>query len=135
MALGAAGALLGTRFIATTEAPLPQWAKEAVLVSDGHDTDLSEIPDIITGRVWPGAFARAWRNEVMKRWMGREWEVRQRQREIAGDVAKARESGDAQNVPLLFGQDAGLINSIEPVASVIASMVQQAEEVVARLKT
>ena len=55
LALGAAGALLGTRFIASVEAPQAEWAKQAVVASDGHDTDLTEIPDLITGTVWPGS--------------------------------------------------------------------------------
>ncbi len=134
LALGAQGALLGTRFIATVEAPQPQWVKDTILASDGHDTDLTEIPDIINGRVWPGAFARVWRNDLIRGWSGREWEVRQRQREIAAEVMKAREAGDAQNVPLLFGQDAGLIHAIEPVGELIARIVREAEAVIRGLQ-
>ena len=129
LALGAAGALLGTRFVASNEAPQALWAKEAILASDGHDTDLTEIPDIISGRVWPGAFARAWRNELMRKWAGREWEVRQRRAEIAAGVAASREAGDAQGVPLLFGQDAGLISSIEPAGEIVARIVHEAEAI------
>ena len=129
LALGAAGALLGTRFIASVEAPQTDWAKQAVVVSDGHDTDLTEIPDLITGTVWPGAFGRAWRNDLMRKWMGREWEVRQRRAEIAEGVAAARAAGDVQNVPLLFGQDAGLIHSIEPAAEIVAHIVREAEAI------
>lgn len=58
LALGAQGVLLGTRFLATCEAPLPDSFKAAILASDGHDTDIGEIPDIARGRVWPGAMAR-----------------------------------------------------------------------------
>ena len=130
LALGAAGALLGTRFVASVEAPQAQWAKEAIIGSDGHDTDLTEIPDIITGRVWPGAFGRAWRNDLIRRWAGREWEVRQRRGEIGEAVAAARAAGDAQGVPLLFGQDAGLITSIEPAADIVARIVREAEAVI-----
>lgn len=129
LALGASGVLLGTRFVASVEAPQAQWAKEAILASDGHDTDLTEIPDIIAGRVWPGAFGRAWRNDLIRRWAGRDWEVRQRRAEIAEGIAAAREAGDAQNVPLLFGQDAGLISSIEPAGEIVARIVREAEAV------
>ncbi|HET9491508.1 MAG TPA: nitronate monooxygenase, partial [Methylomirabilota bacterium] len=38
LALGAQGALLGTRFLATQESPLHPNFKQAVLDSDGHDT-------------------------------------------------------------------------------------------------
>src|SRR5437879_1943752 len=58
LALGAQGALLGTRFLATRESPLHPNFKQAVLDSDGHDTVLTEIPDIARANVWPGAMAR-----------------------------------------------------------------------------
>ena len=132
VALGALGALLGTRFLATSESPLPAWAKQAILDSDGHDTDLTEIPDLISETVWPGAFARVWRNQLIRNWSGREWEVRARAREIAAEVNEARAKGDAQGVPLLFGQDAGLIRSIEPAGDVIARMVQDAAAILGR---
>ena len=132
IALGAQGALLGTRFLATVEAPLPPWAKQAILESDGHDTDLTEIPDLIGESVWPGAFARAWRNNLIREWSGREWELRQRAREIAAQVAEARARGDAQRVPLLFGQDAGLIKSVEPAGELIAGMVADAATILGR---
>src|SRR5215468_1454359 len=62
LALGAVGALLGTRFLATEESPFPDSFKKAILDSDGHDTVLTEVPDIARGNVWPGAMARARRN-------------------------------------------------------------------------
>ncbi len=124
--LGAAGALLGTRFLATTESPIPEVAKEVIVASDGYDTDLTEIPDIISGNVWPGAFARTWRNSLLKEWAGREWELRQRRPEVAAAVAAARAAGDTARMPLLFGQDAGLITAIEPAAVVVERIVREA---------
>ncbi len=114
--LGAAGALLGTRFLATDEAPIPDAVKQVIIESDGSDTDLTEIPDIISGRVWPGAFARSWRNDLIKEWSGREWELRQRLPEVAAGVADARAATDVDWMPILFGQDAGLITLIEPTS-------------------
>ncbi len=126
LALGASGALLGTRFLATHEAPIHPNFKQAIVASDGHDTDLTEIPDLITGRVWPGAFARTWRNAIVREWAGREWELRQRQPRVAAEVAAARAAGDAERTPLLFGQDAGLIDAIEPAGDIVARIVREA---------
>lgn len=50
LALGAAGVLLGTRFLATAEAPIHANFKQAIVRSTGHDTMLTEIPDIAHGR-------------------------------------------------------------------------------------
>jgi hypothetical protein len=112
LALGAQGALLGTRFLATKESPLHPKFKQAVLDSDGHDTVLTEIPDIARGNVWPGAMARSRRNAFIERWAGREWELRARQAEALAALHKASAAGDADNASLLIGQDAGLIHDI-----------------------
>src|SRR2546425_10936823 len=104
LALGAQGALLGTRFLATKESPLHPNFKQAVLDSDGHDTVLTEIPDVARDNVWPGAMARALRNEFIERWAGREWELRARQPEAAAALQEAQESGDAKNASLLIGR-------------------------------
>jgi len=84
LALGADGVLLGTRFLATNEAPIPPEYKQAVVASDGHDTILTEIPDLASGSTWPGAFSRAWRNAFVAEWSGREAELRRRRGEVAG---------------------------------------------------
>ena len=77
LALGAEGVLLGTRFMATPEAPIHANFKQAIVKSDGHDTVLTEIPDLASQRVWPGAMSRAQRNKFIERWAGREWALRQ----------------------------------------------------------
>jgi NAD(P)H-dependent flavin oxidoreductase YrpB (nitropropane dioxygenase family) len=129
LALGADGVLLGTRFMATPEAPIHANFKQAIVKSDGHDTVLSEIPDLASQRVWPGAMARAQRNGFIERWSGREWAVRQNATEIGKQVAAARAAGDVDNATLLFGQDAGLIDSIKSVKEVVQDIVAEAEEI------
>jgi NAD(P)H-dependent flavin oxidoreductase YrpB (nitropropane dioxygenase family) len=124
--LGAAGVLLGTRFLATAEAPISDAVKRVILNSDGSDTDLTEIPDIIAGRVWPGAFARSWRNALIREWSGREWELRQRRPAVAAANATARATDDVEHMPILFGQDAGLIAAIEPASVVVERIVREA---------
>jgi NAD(P)H-dependent flavin oxidoreductase YrpB (nitropropane dioxygenase family) len=127
LALGAQGALLGTRFLATKESPLHPNFKQAVLDSDGHDTVLTEIPDIARAGVWPGAMARSRRNAFIERWAGREWELRARQPEAATALEQARQTGDADNASLLIGQDAGLIHDIPPAGELVQRIVAEAE--------
>ena len=91
LALGAEGILLGTRFLATVESPLHPNFKQAIVDSDGHDTPLSEIPDIAAGLVWPGAMIRSRRNRFIERWAGREWALRRDRAEAAeGSRRRAR---------------------------------------------
>ena len=129
LALGAEGVLVGTRFMATPEAPIHPNFKQAIVDSDGHDTVLTEIPDLATQRVWPGAMSRAKRNKFIERWSGREWALRQNAREIGKQVAAARAAGDRENASLGYGQDAGLIDSIKSVREVVDQMVAEAEEI------
>ncbi len=130
LALGAEGVLLGTRFMATPESPIHPNLKQAIVQSDGHDTVLTEIPDIATGRVWPGAMARAQRNKFIERWAGREWSLRQCYSEAGKAALEARRAGDVDNAPLLFGQDAGLIDSVRPAGEIIQGMIAEAEEII-----
>jgi NAD(P)H-dependent flavin oxidoreductase YrpB (nitropropane dioxygenase family) len=127
LALGADGALLGTRFLASVESPLHPNFKQAIVDTDAHDTLLSEIPDVAAGLVWPGAMSRSKRNGFIARWAGREWALRQNQAQALADVQAARKAGDIDNAPLSMGQDCGLIHDIAPAAELVARIAREAE--------
>jgi NAD(P)H-dependent flavin oxidoreductase YrpB (nitropropane dioxygenase family) len=129
LALGAEGVLLGTRFLATPEAPLPSPFKQAIVDSDGHDTLLTEIPDVAAGQVWPGAYARVLRNRFVEEWVGREGELRQRRAEVSARLGRAREAGDRDHAALLVGQTAGLIDAVEPAADLVRRISADAEAI------
>jgi len=133
LALGADGVLLGTRLLATPEAPIPASFKREIVASDGHDTVLTEIPDIANSSVWPGAFSRVKRNRLIEEWSGRESELRARRADVAAKIRRARESGDASGAPLFFGQDAGLIDAIEPAGEIVRRIVAEADAILRRL--
>lgn len=133
LALGAEGALIGTRFLATPEAPVADGFKNAVLASDGHNTILTEIPDIARGRVWPGAFSRVVRNRLIEEWAGREGELRSRRSGVGAAMDAAFKAGDASYAPLFIGQDAGLIDTILPAAEIVRRLVADAEAALARV--
>jgi NAD(P)H-dependent flavin oxidoreductase YrpB (nitropropane dioxygenase family) len=130
LALGAEGVLLGTRFLATPEAPVPAGFKRTLLASDGHDTLLTEIPDIAAGRVWPGAMSRVQRNRFVERWAGREWELRQKRDQVGPELADARRRDDVQEYTLGTGQTAGLIESIEPAGELVGTIAAEAERII-----
>jgi NAD(P)H-dependent flavin oxidoreductase YrpB (nitropropane dioxygenase family) len=129
LALGAEGVLLGTRFLASNESPLHANFKQAIVESDGHDTLLSEIPDVAAGKVWPGAMSRSRRNRFIERWAGREWALRQSQAEAYARVQVARKNGDTEEAPLSMGQDAGLIHDIAPAGEIVVRIAREAEEI------
>ncbi len=129
LALGAQGVLLGTRFLASVESPLHQNFKQAIVDADGHDTVLTEIPDIAQATVWPGAMSRAKRNRFIERWSGREWALRQNQAQALANLVAARKSGDIEEASLSMGQDSGLIHDIPPAGDIVRRIAEQAEEI------
>jgi NAD(P)H-dependent flavin oxidoreductase YrpB (nitropropane dioxygenase family) len=133
LALGAEGVLIGTRLLATDEAPLPDSYKQAIVESDGHDTVLTEIPDIANGRVWPGAWSRVVRNRLIAEWSGREADLRARRSEVGARMRKAFETGDRDWAALFIGQDAGLIDAIEPAGDIVRRIARDAEAILKRL--
>jgi NAD(P)H-dependent flavin oxidoreductase YrpB (nitropropane dioxygenase family) len=129
LALGADGALLGTRFLASAESPLHPNFKQAIVDTDAHETLLSDIPDVAAGVVWPGAMSRSKRNQFIERWAGRDWALRQNQTQALADVQAARKAGDINNAPLSMGQDCGLIHDIAPAAELVARIAREAEAI------
>jgi NAD(P)H-dependent flavin oxidoreductase YrpB (nitropropane dioxygenase family) len=132
LALGADGVLLGTRFLATDEAPVEQAYKDAIVASDGTDTVVTTLSDSLSGRDWPGAWARLKRTRFVEQWLGREPELRRRRARLWEEVAAFQES-NADDGLMWIGQSAGLIDSVEPAGDVVRRIVAEAEEVIATL--
>jgi NAD(P)H-dependent flavin oxidoreductase YrpB (nitropropane dioxygenase family) len=130
LALGASGVLLGTRFLATNEAPVGQYMKDAIVRSDGHDTIVTTIADTLTGRDWPGAYDRIARTRFVEEWLGREPELRRRRDEVWERLEGADEAGDADNMLMWYGQAAGLIDGVVPAGEVVRAVVRDAEEII-----
>ena len=128
LALGADGVLLGTRFLATDEAPLPHAYKRAVVASAGDDTIVTTVGDTLSGRDWPGAWARLRRTRLIEEWLGREPELRRRREEVWAQLAAAEES-DPDYGLMWIGQAAGLIDSVIHAGDVVRSVVEEAEEI------
>ncbi len=132
LAMGADGVLMGTRFLATPEAPVPPGYKQAVLDATGADTVFTHIPDLAPVVEWPGALARAIRNGFIERWLGREEELRHRGDAVGREVAAARAADDRENMAILAGQSAGLIAELRPAATLVREISEQAESLLRR---
>ena len=127
--------LLGTRFLATNEAPVEPAYKDAIVASKGDDTIVTTLGDSLSGRDWPGAWARVRRTPFVERWLGREPELRRRRDDLWQEVTQFQES-DADDGLMWFGQSAGLIDSIEPAGDLVREIVAEAEEILrSRLPT
>jgi NAD(P)H-dependent flavin oxidoreductase YrpB (nitropropane dioxygenase family) len=129
LALGADGVLLGTRFLATDESPIAKGFKQAILDSDGHDTLVTDIPDVASGNTWPGAYVRVRRNRFIEEWMGRDNELRRRRVEVSAQIRQAAQAGDPDRGAVMIGQTAGLIDRIEPAADLVRQISRDAEAI------
>jgi len=127
LCLGAAGALMGTRFLATPEAPALPGYKRAILDAAPGATVASELFDILWGDAWPGVQTRAIRNAFVDRWLGRADELRDCVDEVRRLRAIIRADWDEQQMPLLAG--AGRIRELKPAGQVVRDVVAEAEQV------
>jgi nitronate monooxygenase len=127
LALGADGVLVGTRLCAAQESSVKPLHKQAIVESDGDATLRTHLPDIVRELPWPQEFtARIRRNAFVNRWRGRESEL-ERQAAVEGSrYLQAFADGDPENTAVWFGEAAGLIDGIEPAATIIERMVADA---------
>jgi NAD(P)H-dependent flavin oxidoreductase YrpB (nitropropane dioxygenase family) len=126
LCLGASGALMGTRFLATAEAPASAAHKQAILRVQPGDTVSSGIPDILWGEAWPGVQARALRNRLVERWLGCADELRAVRADVLAAVHRAEAAGDPDEMILLAGAGAAQIHRILPAAEVVQTVIHDA---------
>ena len=128
--LGAQGAWMGTRFIASSEWGGPAWEQAAVLAATSDDTVQTRLYDLISERVFPVDVPdRVLRNEFVAAWAGREDEIPAHRDELRDTVAVAGERADGRVVGVSAGIGAGLIRTAKPAAAVIEDIVREAEAV------
>jgi nitronate monooxygenase len=133
LSLGAAGVLMGTRFLATPECPTSQIHKRAILASGLGDTVASEIWDILWGKEWPGTRVRALQNRLTARWDGREDELRGVLETVRAEYEQGCASQDQEIMALLAGEGAGRIHDLRPAGDVVKAIVAEATGVLQAL--
>jgi nitronate monooxygenase len=127
LALGADGVLVGTRLCASQESLVKPLHKQAIVESDGDATLRTHLPDIVRALPWPQEFtARVQRNGFVNRWRGREPELEQHAAVEGRRYLEAFVDGDPENTAVWFGEAAGLIDTVEPAATIIDRMVTDA---------
>lgn len=119
--LGASGVQMGTRFLASTEAPVHENFKNAILKANERAT-------IVTGRTL-GAPVRTLANSMSKKFAIYEHENRPREEFetlAVGGLRRAVYDGDVETGSLMAGQISGMIDKIEPVGEIIQRMIADA---------
>ena len=146
--LGADGAWVGTRFVATTESAAHDGYKSRVVAADATETVRTALFGPDTPQFNP---MRVLRNRVVEEWGDRvaEIPIDTSHLPVVGHMDLGGEhlelhrfsnlvpmrdltTGDLEEMPLLAGQGVGLVDSIEPAATVIAAMTAQARTMLSR---
>ena len=122
-ALGAEGVQMGTRMVSAAESPVHQNWKDAI-------TGAKETDTVFLNRHGPGPALRALRTERTT-----ELELNPPPN-IMGEMARALDlyfGGDMEAAIALTGQVAGRIDTVKPVAQIIAETMAEFDDVIADL--
>jgi nitronate monooxygenase len=134
LALGASGALIGTRFQATTEALVPPSVGQALLRGRGADTERSGVLDVVRGAGWDVSryTARTLGHPHLDLWRGREAELaddpRAARRRYEDDVAR----GTVPALPVWASEAVDLVTDLPSAADLVPRLAAQAEEALSR---
>ncbi|MGW3615404.1 NAD(P)H-dependent flavin oxidoreductase [Micromonospora sp. NPDC005163] len=146
LALGAQGAWLGTRFLATTEASTHQLYRQRLVAATAEDTVHTRCFD----GGWPDAAHRALRNPTLQRWElagslsapGRPDEGDVVAFDSAGQAHYRYEdliplpgmTGDLADMALYAGQSVELVREVRPAARLIHELTAQTVNVIEQMR-
>ena len=117
-----AGALIGTRFLATAEALADPDAKKAIVDSGGQETERSSVLDIARGSRWPLEYTgRTLGHPFLDRWRDVEAELAADPGDVRRAYREAIARGEIPAEPVWASQAIGLIRDLPPAASWSAS--------------
>jgi NAD(P)H-dependent flavin oxidoreductase YrpB (nitropropane dioxygenase family) len=139
LALGAQGAALGTRFLASEEAQAHPRYKELVVAAGSEDT----VRTTLYGGGWPNAPHRVLHTAFVAEWLpqeargseGRPDEPIVGRSVLAGETVAMRRfmvlppnvdtSGEIEAMALYAGQSAGLLNNVQPAGRIVERLVAE----------
>jgi len=128
LALGAEGINMGTRFVATKEAPVHENVKQAIVDASELDTRLIMRPLHNSERVLiNSAVARLIEKEEA---LGDDIKFDDIREEVAGVYSRVMQEGDVEAGVWSCGMAAGLINDIPTVHQLIDDIIREAGELV-----
>ncbi len=127
LAAGAQAAWIGTPFLVAEEARNSDAARRKVIDARETETVHTRVFDVAQNIPWPERFpGRALRNAFTDRWRGHE-------EALASDDAAKRELREAKaaedyaKAVIYAGQTVGMLDHVEPAASIVARIARDAE--------
>lgn len=147
LSLGASGAWIGTRFVASEEADVHPAYHASVIAATEDDTVYAD--DLFDIASWPNAPHRTLRNSTAVAWekAGRPpLGQRPGQDDVVARLPNGREAkrytgmtpvagaaGDIEGSSLWAGQSVGLVDKVQPAAAIVREIHEEARDVLRRL--
>ena len=130
LAMGASGMNMGTRFVATKEAPVHENVKQAIVAASELDTRLVMRPLRNTERVMKNAGVE--RLLEIERQKGAKLNIDDIHDKVAGVYPKVMVDGNMDAGAWSCGMVVGLINDIPSVKELIGRIMNEAEQIIRR---
>ena len=133
--LGAVGVNIGTRFLASKEAPIDQAWKEAIVSAQSESAvKVDVLNDIkpLPGLAGYGTVLRSLRTPFMDEWAAKRDEAHREGNRLWEEMQVRARAGRRHETLLTAGQTSGGIKEILPVATIIRNLVRETEEALAQ---
>ena len=135
LALGADGALVGTRLWATPEALVSPRAHARAIQSVGDDTFRTRVYDAVRQLDWPTEYdERAIGNSFLDVWHGNDALLSASLPEAIETFEKAVAAEDFDAAAILVGEAVGLIHEVRPAADIVRDMASSAAEILSSVQ-
>ena len=134
--LGAVGVNMGTRFLASKEAPIEDAWKTAIALAQSEDAVKVEVLNDIQplpGTGGYGTVLRSLHTPFMDEWGSKREEARRERQRLWMEIQARAEAGRRHETLLTAGQTSGGIKEILPVAEIIRKLTEEAEVALAKV--
>src|SRR5918912_370835 len=135
LVLGAQGANVGTRFLASEEASADKGWKRKILQAESEEVVRFEAWEVIFPPAGGGAYAtvpRVLRTPFVEEWEGRTQDARREAERLRDEVLSAIQARTTHELLPFTGQTAGMVQDILPAREIVEKMVTEAELALAR---
>ena len=128
--LGAVGVNIGTRFLASKEAPIDDAWKQALLAAQSEDAvKVDALNDIrpLPGTAGYGTVLRSLRTPFMDEWGAKRDEARRERERLWAEIQAKTQAGRRHEVLLTAGQTVGGIKEILSVSQILRQLVSETQ--------
>ncbi len=133
--LGAAGVNLGTRFIASHEAPAPMEWKQAITRAQSEDAIKADVLNDISPLPGTAGFhtvLRSLHTSFLDEWSTRREEARRERDRLKARIVSTTQAGRQHECLLTAGQTVGGIDEILSVGEIMRRLIAETEAALAR---